>query len=57
MTINELISKLEKMRVDYGNAWVEVRNEAGDWNDAEEVQARHYGDPAGVPTWVVFIDV
>ncbi|MFA7278935.1 MAG: hypothetical protein WC100_02465 [Sterolibacterium sp.] len=57
MTINELISKLEKMRADYGDARVEVRNESGDWNDAEEVQATHYCKPASSPTWVVFIDV
>ena len=57
MTINELIAKLEKMRADYGDARVEVRNEAGDWNDAEEVQATHYRKPASEPKWVVFIDV
>ena len=57
MTINELIAKLEKMRADHGDARVEVRNEAGDWNDAEAVQATHYGNPSDDPKWIVFIDV
>lgn len=57
MVISELISKLEKMRTDYGDARVEVRNEAGDWNDAEEVLATHYSKPASDPKWVVFIGV
>ena len=57
MRISELISKLEQARNDYGDARVEVRNEAGDWNDAEAVQATHYGKPSAEPKWVVFIDV
>ncbi len=57
MRISELIAKLEQARNDYGDARVEVRNEAGDWNDAEEVQATHYSKPASDPKWVVFIDV
>ena len=57
MTISELITKLGKLRTDYGDARVEVRNEAGDWNDAEDVQATHYRKPASEPKWVVFIDV
>lgn len=56
MTINELIAKLEQMRNDYGDARVEVRNSAGDWNDAEEVQATHYGKPSDDLKWIVFID-
>ena len=56
MTINELIAKLENIRAEYGNALVEVRNDAGDWNDAEEVQPTHYRKPASEPKWVVFID-
>lgn len=42
MTINELISTLEKARTDYGDVIVEVRNEAGDWDEAEEVHYKHY---------------
>jgi hypothetical protein len=58
MVISELIANLEKMRADYGDARVEVRNPAGDWNDAEDLQATHYGNPFDVePKWVVFIDV
>ncbi len=57
MQINELITKLEKMRADYGDARVEVRNPAGYWDDAEDLQATHYGNPFDVdPKWVVFID-
>ena len=57
MTISELITRLEKMLTDYGDARVEVRNEAGDWYAAGEVQATHYRKPASEPKWVVFIDV
>lgn len=57
MRISELIAKLEQARNDYGDAHVEVRNEAGGWNDAEAVQATHYGKPSAEPKWVVFIDV
>ncbi|MBK8772491.1 MAG: hypothetical protein IPM06_18995 [Rhizobiales bacterium] len=57
MKISELIDRLEKLSVEYGDASVEVRNEAGDWNDAEEIQATHYIKPASEPKWIVFIDV
>ena len=58
MTISELINKLEKMRSEYGDARVEVRNSAGDYNDAGDLQATHYGNPFDVdPQWVVFVDV
>lgn len=42
MTIGELIVNLEQMRNKYGDARVEVRNPAGDWDDAAELQAKHY---------------
>jgi hypothetical protein len=57
MIISELIAKLEQARNEYGDVRVEVRNEAGDWNEADDVQATHYRKPASDPKWVVFIDV
>lgn len=58
MIISELIAKLEQARNEYGDARVEVRNPAGDWDDAEELQATHFGNPFDAePKWVVFIDV
>ena len=54
MTISELINKLEKMRSEYGDARVEVRNSAGDYNDAGDLKATHYDVD---PKWVVFVDV
>jgi hypothetical protein len=56
MTITEMIEMLEKLRTEHGDIRVEVRNEAGDWYGAEEVQTTYYRKPASGPEWIVFID-
>ena len=57
MVISELIAKLEFMRNEYGDVRVEVRNAAGDFDDADTLQATYYGNPFNVDRkWVVFID-
>jgi len=56
MTITELISKLEKMREEYGDVLVEVRNSFGDWGYVEHVSETHYCFISSEPKWVVFIE-
>jgi hypothetical protein len=57
MTINELISKLEKMRADYGDVQVEVRRDDGFFGFVAVVEATHYAFPNAPAKWVVYLDV
>ncbi len=43
MTIEELIGRLYAMRSVYGNVEVEVRNQAGDFDDVSSLAVVHVG--------------
>ena len=57
MTINELIIKLREIQSVQGNILVEVRNDAGEFNDLEVVDTTFYRVPEQRRKWVVFLDV
>lgn len=57
MSVDDLIARLVAMREEYGGSClVECRNEAGEFDVAEEVQATHYGRSKELK-WRIFIDV
>jgi hypothetical protein len=61
VTITEMIRKLEGIHAKYGDARVEVRNEAGDWEFADDVSAIQHEKPKWIDrqpntTWSVLID-
>jgi hypothetical protein len=55
MDMDELIRRLVALKVDYGNARVEVRNPAGEFDEVAEVTAEHYGHPNALH-WIVYLD-
>lgn len=57
MTIDELIDRLKVERDCVGNADIEVRNKAGDYDIAEVVEIVNVARERGMVTWRVFIDV
>ena len=57
MLITELISKLEDLRELVGNVPVEVRNEAGEFNDAETAEIVNVSRDKNKPKWATYIDV
>ena len=56
MTISELIEVLERILVSHGNFPVEVRNAAGDWDEAETVNTVNYGKSNAKVKCKVLID-
>lgn len=61
MRISELLGHLHAIRSEHSeedeDIKVEVRNSAGEFDEAEAVSVTHYGRPNGQKKWVVFIDV
>ena len=57
MQISELITRLEQLREQVGNADVEVRNAAGDYDIAGAAEPVNVAREPGMVTWRVFIDV
>lgn len=57
MNLTELINRLEKIRVEIGDATVEVRNAAGDADDAGTIEMVNVSRQKSVVEWRAFIDV
>lgn len=57
MLINELIKRLEELRAQVGDAEVEVRNSAGDFDAVEEAQVVNISLKPGKAKWRVFLEV
>lgn len=56
MNIDELIDRLKNERERVGNAEIEVRNKAGEYDIAEAVELVNVARNPGIVTWRVFID-
>lgn len=56
MTINQLIKRLEELREVAGDIVVEVRNPAGDFDDAFEAQLVNVSRKSGEDKWRVFVE-
>ena len=56
MSIDELIDRLKAERDRVGNADIEVRNPAGEYDIAETVEIVNVAREPGMVTWRVFID-
>ena len=57
MNIDELIERLKLERERIGNADVEVRNVAGEFDIAETVEIVNVARERGMVAWRIFIDV
>ena len=57
MNIDELIERLKLERERIGNADVEVRNVAGEFDIAETVEIVNVARERGMVTWRIFLDV
>ena len=56
MTINQLIKRLEELRETAGDAAVEVRNPAGDFDEASEAQLVNVSRKSGETKWRVYVE-
>ena len=56
MTINQLIKRLEELREAVGDVTVEVRNPAGDFDEAVEAQLVNVSRKSGEDKWRVYVE-
>ena len=56
MTINQLIKRLEELREAVGDATVEIRNPAGDFDQAVEAKLVHVSRKSGDDKWRVCLE-
>lgn len=56
MTINQLMKRLEELRETKGDVTVEVRNPAGDFDEAVEAQLINVSRKSGETKWRVYVE-
>ena len=56
MLISEAVNRLEVLLQHFGDAPIQVRNSAGEFDDAVDAEMVNVTWEPGKPTWQVFID-